>query len=181
MVYAATTSGDVYAFPAHPASERDPNPAWISRLHAGVRRDLAIDGEDLGVVTSDNRLVCIDRITGMVRWQGFAEPREQAGSSAQFGPKHAFYVCAGELRAFDRASGARAWAVPGATQFVCERGIRTLLAGPGGRLWSVETKSGKVLGTAVVEGWSFPARAKADSTLFAVSASGLVVGVELGW
>lgn len=181
MVYAVTETGDVHAFPAAPASERDPAPAWITRLHAGVRRDLAVDGEDLGVVTSDNRLACIDRITGALRWQAYANPREQAGSAAQFSSKHVYYVCGGELRAHDRATGARAWAVPGATQYVCERGGRTIVAGEGSRLWSVDTKTGKVLATGSAPGWTFPARPTPDTTVFAVSDRGMLVAVEFGW
>jgi outer membrane protein assembly factor BamB len=181
MVYAATTIGDVYAFPAFPASERDPQPAWVTRLHAGVRKNLVLDGDDLGVVTSDNRLVCIDRITGEVRWAKYANVGEEASSAAQFSSKHAFYVCGGELRAYDRATGAPAWRLAGARQFVCERGARTILTDGGSRLWAVDTKSGAVLAEGEAPGWTFPSRAKPDATLLAVSDQGLLVGVEHGW
>lgn len=181
MFYAATTRGDVYGFPTFPEHERDPEPAWKTPLNAGVHRDLVVLGDDLGVVTSDNRLVCLDRITGRLRWEAYAAPREQAASAAQFSAKHAFYVCGGELRAFDRATGSKAWAVKGASHFVCERGGRTIVASADGTLTAVDTATGKVLGSAKAPGWTFPARTVPDATVFAVSNRGTIVGIESGW
>jgi hypothetical protein len=181
IVYAASADGTVYGFPAAVATARDPEPAWSTGLHSQVTRDLVVDGDDLGVVTKNHRLVCMDRIGGNIRWEGYPNEGEKAESAAQFGPSHVFYVCGGELRAFNRATGNLDWAVKGATQFIAERGSRTLVSCPCGTVKSVDTKSGKVLSEKMLAGWWFPVRAKANTTLFAISNRGMLVSVEHGF
>lgn len=179
--YFATADGMLYAFPTYPATTRDPELGWMTDLHGAVTNDLAIDGADVAVVMNDGRLVCVDRITGGVRWEAYAGSREHAEGSASFSSTHAFYVCGGELRAFSRATGTKAWAVKGATAFVAERGGRVLVAGPNGSLISVDKKTGEVLGRADVRGWYFPPRIAADSTIYAISKTGALVAIESGF
>jgi hypothetical protein len=180
MIYAATEDGNVIGMPALPASSRDPEPAWMVDLHSGVHRQLTVAGEDVGVVTDDHRLMVLDRITGAHRWTAYPNAGDRAESGAQFSASHAFYRVSGELRAFDRASGQKAWAVRGASAFVAQRGSRTILANGDG-LVAVETKSGRVLGRKSMRGWRFPMRATPDATVVAISEQGMVVGVETGW
>ncbi len=181
VVYCATTGGSVLAFPASDASRREVDPAWTLSVHSQILRNMALDGGDLGIVTEDHRLMCVDRITGAIRWEAFRASGEKSEGSAQFSPSHAFYVCGGELRAYDRGTGALAWTAKGATRFVAERGMRTLLAGPGGKLVSVETKSGKVLGSKSLPGWSFPTRSAQNATVIGISDRGMLVSVETGF
>lgn len=180
--YFATTDGVVYAFPTYPASTADPEMGWMTNLHGSVTNDLAHEGEDLGIVTNDARLVVLDRITGGVRWEAFPESsRETATGSASFSSSLVFYRCGGELRAFDRTTGERVFAVPHGLSFVAERGGRVLVMADGGRLVSLDRKSGKVIGVADVRGWTFPPRVQPDATIYAVSTHGAVMAVELGW
>jgi outer membrane protein assembly factor BamB len=181
MFYVASGNGEVLGIPAFVATERDPEPAWIAPLRSRVTQRLTVSGEELGVVTDDNRLVCLDRITGTTRWEVYPNSGEKATAPAQFSPSLAFYVCGGEMRAFDRATGAKAWAAKGPSKFVAQRGARTILTDGRGTLWAVETKTGKVLGTKSMPGWNFPARAAADATVVAISSAGMVIAVETGW
>lgn len=181
IFYAASSDGVVYGFAAAVATTRDVEPAWTTNLHSQVTRDLIVDGGDLGIVTSNHRLVCMDRIGGNIRWEAYPNEGEKSEGVAQFGTHHVFYVCGGELRAYDRATGAHAWSVKGATQFVAERGSRTIVSCPCGTVKAIETKTGKVLAEKMLAGWSFPARSKANSTIFAVSNRGMIVSVEQGF
>lgn len=181
MLYAASSDGMLYGFPMYPATERNPEPAWTLNMRSGLHRNLCVSGDDLGVVTDDHRLVCLDRITGTVRWEKYPNAGEKAETSAQFSAKHGFYGIAGEFRAYDRATGEHAWSVKGATQFVAIRGERTILADGNGNLYSVETKSGKVLGMKSMPGWRFPVRHEVDATILAVSTAGMIVSVETGF
>lgn len=183
MFYAAAEDGTVYGFPMYVATARDYEPSWATSLRSGVRghRRLAVAGDDLAVVTDDHRLVMMDRITGNVRWEAYPNSGDRATSAAQLSAKHAFYAVAGELRAFDRASGARVWSVKGATRFVAERGARTLLTDADGNLIAVETKTGNVLGRKPMKGWRLPTRTTPDATVIAINNGGVVVAVETGW
>jgi outer membrane protein assembly factor BamB len=181
IVYACTTEGAVLAFPASVATTRDVEPLWTTSLHAQIVADPVLAGDDLGLITKDGRLVVLDRLGGSLRWEAYANPGERTSGDPQFGPSHAYYVCGGELRAFDRATGAQAWTLKGAVRFVAERGTRTLLEGEGGTLYSVETKTGKVLSKKSFPGWTFPTRAAKDATFLAISNRGMLVSVESGW
>ncbi len=179
--YFTTSDGMLYAFPTFPADAHQIDPGWITNLHSGVSYPLALDGADIAVVPSDGRLVCVDRITGAVRWEAYAGAHDRAEGGAQFSKNCVFYVCGGELRAFARDTGARLWAVPGATGVIAERGGRMLLSGEDGMLISVDAKTGKVLGHAGAPGWYFPPRTEPDQTLCAVSRDGEVFSVEVGF
>lgn len=179
--YYATSDGMLYAFPTYPATERTPEVGWTANLHGTVTNDLALDGGDLAVVLTDGRLVLVDRITGTVRWEAYANGSETAVGSATFSKSHVFYVCGGELRAFARDTGTKAWGVKGATAFIAERGGRMLLAGGKGEVISVDKKSGAILGRASVAGWTFPRRGTPDATIYAVSTRGELLSVESGF
>lgn len=181
IVYAATEDGTIHGIPMYVANKLDPEPAWTTSVHAGIHRNLAVAGEDLGVVTDDSRLVCLDRITGAQRWTAYPGPGEEAASAAQFSPSNAYYVCGGEMRAYDRATGMHRWSHKHATTFVAERGMRTILSDGKGTLFAVETASGKQLGWKSMPGWRFPARAAKDATVVGVSNTGMVVAVETGF
>jgi outer membrane protein assembly factor BamB len=146
-----------------------------------VTNDLVLEGDDIGVVTTDGRLVCVDRVTGKVRWEVYAGAGEKADGSASFSSKLAFYRCGGQLRAIARDTGVKAWAVDGARSYVAERGGRILLATGDGHLISVDKKTGAILGRADVRGWHFPARVAPDATIYAVSNRGAVMSVESGF
>jgi outer membrane protein assembly factor BamB len=181
MLYAASADGMLHGIPMYVATAREAEPAWSVNVRSGLHRALTVSGDDLGVVPDDHRLICIDRITGGTRWEVYPGSGEKASTSAQFSSKHAFYVCGGEFRAYDRATGAKAWSVKGPAQFVGERGKRTIVTDGKGTLWAVETATGKVLGTRSMPGWNFPARATPDATIVAVSNAGVIVAVEMGW
>jgi outer membrane protein assembly factor BamB len=179
--YFATTDGQLFAFPTYPATAASTDLGWSTDLHGAVTSDLAIEGADLGVVMTDGRLVCVDRVTGGVRWEAYAGSRERADGPAMFSAKLLMYRCGGELRAFARDTGAKAWAVKGATGFVAERGGRILLTGSGDRLISIDKRTGEVLGQADARGWTFPPRVVPDSTVYAISSYGAVMSVEVGF
>jgi outer membrane protein assembly factor BamB len=179
--YFATSDGMLYAFPTYSATQRDPEMGWMTNLHGAVTNDLALEGDDLGVVTTDGRLVCVDRVTGRVRWEVYANASENAEGSASFSSKLAFYRCGGQLRAIARDTGVKAWAVNGATAFVAERGGRILLAAGDRHLLSVDKKTGEVLARADVNGWYFPPRVAPDATIIAVSSRGQVMSIESGF
>lgn len=181
IVYAATEDGTIHGIPMYVANQRDPQPAWTTTVHGGIHRNVTVSDEDLGVVTDDGRMVCLDRITGAQRWTAYPNAGDEAASSAQFSPSHAFYVCGGEFRAYDRATGMKSWSHPRATRFVAERGSRTILADEVGNLYAVESASGKQLGWKAMPGWRFPVRAKKDATVVGVSTTGMVVAVETGF
>jgi len=179
--YFATTDGWVFAYPTYTSTAPSIEAGWTSNIHGSIREDLAVEGPDLGLVATDGRLICMDRVTGVVRWEAYADAKEHAEGAPMFSSKLLFYRCGGEYRAFARDTGAKVWAVKDATGFVAERGGRILLSGPGGRLISVDKKTGEVLGRASVGGWHFPTRVQPDSTIFAVSAYGAVTSVEFGY
>ncbi len=179
--YFGTTSGNVYAYPTYTATAAANDVGWSTNLHGGITSALACDGADLAVVMNDGRLVCLDRVTGKARWEAYAGGRESAEGPAMFSAKLVFYRCGGELRAFARDTGDKAWAVKGATGFIAERGGRMLLSGAGGELISVDKKTGEVLGRADGRGWTFPRRATPDSTIYAISTYGAVMAVEMGF
>jgi outer membrane protein assembly factor BamB len=179
--YFAASDGMLYAFPTYSATAATTDIGWSTNIHGAVLSDLAIDGPDLAVVATDGRLICLDRVTGSVRWEAYAGGRERTEGNAMFSAKLLMYRCGGELRAFARDTGAKVWAVKEATGFVAERGGRILLTGPGGRLISVDKKTGEVLGHAVATGWTFPACVTPDSTLYAVSMNGDIMSVETGF
>jgi hypothetical protein len=179
--YFATSDGVLYAFPTYPANTASADLGWATNLHGTVLNDIVVDGEDIGVVLQDGRLVVADRITGAVRWEAYAGSGEQAVGSASFSSKYAYYRCGGEFRAFDRVTGNKAWAVKGAVSFVAERGARILLAGSDGSLIAVDKKSGKELGRADARGWTFPARTTPDATIYGVSKYGTLVAIESGF
>ena len=179
--YFATSDGMLFAYPCYASTHHDPEMGWMTSLHGAVTNDLALEGDDLGVVTTDGRLVCVDRVTGKVRWEVYAGAGENAEGSASFSSKLAFYRCGGQLRAIARDTGVKAWAVDGATAFVAERGGRILLAAGKGYLLSVDKKTGAVLSRADVSGWYFPRRVAADATIYAVSSHGVVMSVEAGF
>ena len=179
--YFATSDGVLYAFPTYPATASSTDLGWTTNLHGVVLNDIVVEGNDIGVVLHDGRLVCADRITGVVRWEAYAGSGEQAVGSASFSSKYAFYRCGGELRAFARDTGDKAWAVKGGEAFVAERGGRILLTGHDGTLISVDKKTGKELGRMNAKGWTFPARITPDSTLYGVSTYGALVAIESGF
>lgn len=181
MFYAVTEEGRVYGFPTHAATARNPEPAWIVDLHSGVHRGLTLDGDAIGVVTDDSTFVCMDRITGGTRWEKYPNSGEEAGSGAQFSSKMAFYVCGGEFRAFDRATGAPAWAVKGPTRFIADRGARTIVGDDAGNVWALDAKTGNVIGAKSMPGWIVPTRSAPDATLVAISREGIIVAIETGW
>ena len=181
MFYAATETGLIYGIPTYPATARTTDPAWVMDLRSGVHRNMAVDGDLLGVVTDDATLVCLDRITGATRLEEYSKSGESAGSGAQFSSTMVFYACGGELRAFDRMTGAPAWAVKGPTRFIADRGARTIVGDDQGHLWAVDAKSGKVLGAKSMPGWTIPTRKAPDATLIAISRNGMIVGIETGW
>lgn len=179
--YYATSDGMLYAFPTYPSTERSPEIGWMTNLHGTVTNDLTLDGGDLAVVLTDGRLVLVDRVTGTVRWEAYANGSEVAVGSASFSKSHVFYVCGGELRAFTRDTGTKSWGVKGATAFIAERGGRMLLAGGKGELISVDKKTGAILGKANAGGWTFPRRGTPDATIYAVSTKGELLSVETGF
>lgn len=179
--YFATSDGMLYAFPTYPPTQRDPEMGWMTNLHGSVTNDLTLDGDDIGVVTSDGRLVCVDRVTGRVRWEVYANAGENAEGSASFSSKMAFYRCGGQLRAVARDTGVQAWAVDGATAFVAERGGRMLLSAGNRWMLCVDKKTGEILGKADVSGWHFPRRVAPDATIYAVSNRGAVMSIESGF
>jgi outer membrane protein assembly factor BamB len=179
--YFATSDGNLYAFPTFPATAANVDLGWTRNLHGIVRNDITVDGDDIGVVMEDGRLVCADRITGQTRWEAYATSTEQAVGSASFSSKYAFYRCGGELRAFARDTGNKAWAVKGAEGFIAERGGRLLLQGHDGELISVDKKTGKELGRANAKGWTFLPRTTPDSTIYGVSSNGALVAIESGY
>jgi hypothetical protein len=179
--YFVTEDGILYAFPPYLAGEHTVDVGWTRDLHGAVTSDLVVDGQDLGVVMTDGRLVCVDRVDGHVRWEAYAERSERAQGSAMFSSGLVFYNCGGQFRAFDRETGAKAWALPGAGQFIAERGGRLLVLAGGDMLLSVDKKTGAVLGHASVKGWQFPPRTSADSTIFAISRYGVIQAVEFGF
>lgn len=182
LIYAATSAGALVAYPANLASQPKPEPAWIGHAAAPVRRDLVVNGDDLGVVTSDGRLICMDRITGRPRWEAYPSSGELAGSSAQFSDTHVFYVCGGELRAFDRATGRKAWALEGATEYAATRGDRVIVRmGNGGLYMAVDAESGETVGMANLGDAHIVPQATVDATVYTVGAQGLIMAVESGF
>ena len=179
--YFATTDGSIYAFPTALASRSAPNPAWTAHAKADIYLDLAVDGDDLAVVTSDARLICFDRITGNVHWEAYPNHNENAGSPAQFSSKNVFYRVGGELRAYDRATGKMAWAVEGATAYLAERDDHMLLKGEGSTFYSVITATGEVIEEADMPGVTIPSSVAANGTVHVVTHDGLLVAVEYGW
>jgi outer membrane protein assembly factor BamB len=179
--YFATSDGVLYAFPTYPAGAATTDIGWTTNLHGVVLNDIVVEGNDIGVVMQDGRLVCADRITGAVRWEAYSTSSEQAVGSASFSSKYAFYRCGGELRAFARDTGNKVWSVKGAHSFVAERGGRMLLAGNDGTLISVDKKTGQELGRADAKGWTFPTRITPDSTVYGVSEHGTLVAIESGF
>jgi outer membrane protein assembly factor BamB len=179
--YFATTSGALFAYPTHLSSNRDPEIAWQSHAAAAVRLDLTVDGEDLGVVADDGRLICYDRITGNVRWEVSPDAGQRPQSSAQFSDTHAFYRRGGALYAFDRTNGAKKWSVEGGRRFVAQRGDRMLFTADGDMVVSVDTESGEVKGCAHLPHVWFPPQRKTDGTVTAITDTGLMVSVEFGW
>jgi len=179
--YFASSDGMLYAFPTYTATAATTEIGWSTDVHGAVLNDLAIEGPDIAVVTTDGRLICVDRVTGAVRWEAYAGGRERTEGPAMFSAKLLMYRCGGELRAFTRDTGAKVWAVKEATGFVAERGGRMLLSGSGGRLVSIDKNTGEVLGRATADGWTFPTMITPDSTLYAISAFGALVSVETGF
>jgi outer membrane protein assembly factor BamB len=179
--YFATTNGAIFAYPTYLASERDPEPAWQVNAAADVRYDLAVDENDLAVVTGDGRLICYDRITGNVRWEAYPTAGEHAQSAAQFSASLVFYRRGGALHAFDRASGVPRWSVKGGERFVAERDGRILVTASGSRLVAVDAKSGEVEGSAHMPHVIFPVQRTPNGTVVAITRSGLMVAVEYGW
>lgn len=181
MMYVASAAGVLYGVPTYAATARTTDPSWTVNLRSGVHKQITVAGDDLGVVTDDHRLMCLDRITGTIRWEVYPSSGEQASSGAQFSSKQAFFVCGGETRAYDRATGAMAWSAKGGWSFVAERGTRTIFADGKGTLAALDTATGKVLGTKSMPGWTFPARHTPDATIVGISNAGMVVSVETGW
>ena len=179
--YFATSDGVLYAFPTYSATDRTTDLGWSVNLNGSMTNDLTLDGDDIGVVMNDGRLMVVDRITGVVRWQAYADSKEHAEGSASFSKNFVFYRAGGELRAFKRDSGDKAWAVKDAVSFVAERGGRILLAGRSGSLISVDKKTGAILGRASAHGWTFPARQAPDATVYAISTNGALMSVESGF
>jgi outer membrane protein assembly factor BamB len=179
-LYFATANGAIFAYPTKLASEPRPEPAWSAHAYSPIRHNLVVDGDDLGVVTADGRLICYDRVTGNVRWEVYPDSGERAGSRAQFGPNHTFYVCGNELRAFDRETGRRAWSHREADRFLAQRGDRVLV-GNGKRIWALNATSGKVISCVNAPGVIIVPDSTADQTVYAVSPTGVIVAVELGW
>jgi outer membrane protein assembly factor BamB len=179
--YFAASDGMLYAFPTYSATAATTDIGWSTNIHGAVLSDLAIEGPDLAVVATDGRLICIDRVTGSVRWEAYAGGKERTEGPAIFSSKLLFYRCGGEFRAFARDTGAKVWAVKDATGFVAERGGRILLSGPGGRLISVDKKTGEVLGRTSAPGWTFPPMVTPDSTVYAISTNGALMSVETGF
>lgn len=179
--YFATTTGALFAYPTYAATERNPEPAWQTHAAADVRYDLTVDGDDLGVVAGDGRLVCYDRITGNVRWEAYPAAGEYPESAAQFSDAHAFYRRGGKLYAFDRATGAQLWSVPGARNYVAQRDGRVLLTADGDMVLSVDAASGEVKAKAHMPHVSLPAQRAKNGTVVVITDDGLMVAVEYGW
>ncbi len=180
-IYFATSKGGLYAYPTDPANSPAPDAAWFKHAHARVEHDLVVDGNDLGVVTSDARLLVMDRVTGQTRFEIFASSGEKAETAAQFSQDLVFYRCGGELRAYDRATGMLAWANAHCERFVAERGDRIILSGAGGSLCAIEKSTGKVLAEASLPGVRFPARRTPNATIYAVTDLGALVAIENGF
>src|SRR5262249_32592948 len=98
-----------------------------------------------------------------------------------FSKNHVFYRCGGELRAYTRDGGMKVWGVREATGFIAERGNRMLLSGPGDMVLSVDKNTGQILGRTHAGGWIFPPRSSPDTTIYAISRSGVVLSVEVGF
>lgn len=179
--YFATVRGAIYAYPTYLATERDPQPAWQAHAAAQVRLDLTVDGDDLGVVADDGRMICFDRITGNVRWEAYPDAGERPESSAQFSDTHAFYRRGGKLCAFDRASGAKLWSVEGGREFVARRGDRVIVTADDDMVLSVDATSGEVKASVHLPHVYLPAQRTTNGNVTAITGDGLLVSVELGW
>jgi len=180
-IYVGTTNGSVYAFPTAASNRPSPGTAWSMSVNSPVFFDLEVEGSDLGVVTSDARLVCIDRGTGTVRWKAHPNPRERAESGAQFSQSLAFYRVSGELRAFNRDSGESAWNLDGGRRFLAERDDFVLIGGDNGWIYQVDTKTGEVRAEEHLPGVTIPSRTAPNGTIVVVTNRGLMVGVEYGF
>ncbi len=180
-VYFGTTTGALVAYPADLASERDPEVAWATHAQSGIRFDLVVDGDDLGVVTEDGRLICYDRVTGNPRWEAYPDAGQYGESPAQFSSEMAFYRRAGALYAFDRATGAPKWKVPHATRYLAQRGNRVIVAADGGMVYSVDATTGEVGHRCRFPGVTILPQPQKDATVTAVTDRGLCVAVEFGW
>ncbi len=179
--YFATTNGAIFAYPTYAATERNPEPAWQGHAASPVRFDLTVDGDDLGVVTDDGRMICYDRITGNVRWEAYPAIGAHAESAPQFSDTLAFYRRGGKLWAFDRATGAPQWSVDEAESFVAQRGDRILLTAEEDMVVSVDAATGEVQARASMPHVIFPTQRVKDGTVTAITDTGMLVSVELGW
>ncbi len=180
-LYFATRSGLIEAYPTYLASERSPEPAWQSHAASGIRYDLTVAGDDLGVVTDDGRLICYDRVTGNARWEAYPPAGEYGESAAQFSESFAFFRRDGKLCAFNRETGAPLWSVAGGQSFIAQRGDTVLVMADKDWVIAVNAETGEEEARHQMPGTYFPAQMANDGTVTAITDDGLMVSVELGW
>jgi outer membrane protein assembly factor BamB len=179
--YFATTDGALYAYPTYAATERQPEAAWQAHVAADVRFDLVVDGDDLGVVSGDGRLICYDRITGNVRWEAYPDSGQWPESSAQFSENHVFYRRGGKLYAYDRETGAGLWSVEDGRSFIGVRDGRVLIAADGEMVLAIDAATGEVKGSVHMPHVWFPVQSATNGTIHAITDEGLIVAVEYGF
>jgi len=175
-LYFATDGGEVYALPTSGADGPPPDPLWVQKTHGAVTADLTVSGDDLFVASEDGFLYCMDRITGGVRWAAPHETPLGAAPVATAGSVYQFRT--GGLWCHDRATGAVRWKLRGAARLVVERDGKTLVAMTDGSLAQVDA-GGKVVATLGSGGYTYPTNT-ADGSLYAVSADGFVIKLEVG-
>jgi outer membrane protein assembly factor BamB len=176
VLYTATSLGEVFAFPAEPASSGAPEPHWSSLVHGRVLHPMVLDDDILFVGSERGDLWALDRITGSPVWVNYSG--EPILAKAWPAGDQVYFVNEAGLHALSRENGQLLWSHDGLARFLCRRGGTVFPMTSPGHVAAVDTTTGDVLRTAEFPPDTiFPANT-ADHIFYFLTVDGLVVAVD---
>ena len=184
VVYFATTAGSVYALNGDRSTPWSGLPNGAFQADRSVAADLAVDDYAVYVASTDSKLYALDRGTGKVRWQYFAQaplmdaPVVTADSVYQAVPGEGMVKLAKESGVVGIEYREPLWTAKGVTQVVAFGGGNVYGVGSGGRIVAIDDATGEVKFASESGGFDDFAYDDAGATIYAATRAGRIVAVR---
>ncbi len=176
VLYVATASGAVFAFPAEPAASSAPEPHWSSMVHGRIEHQPVLDDDLLLVSSERGDLWALDRITGGPVWVNYSGERVLA--KAWPAGDQVYFVNEAGYHALSREDGRLLWSYGGPARFLCRRGDTVYPMTSPGQIAAMDTASGDVLRTVEFPEDTIFIGNTTDHIFYFLTPDGLVVAVD---
>ena len=177
-IYAGDDTGTVTAITA------DRKPAWGDTFHTNgpIRADLSVDQYALYVPSTDGSLYVLDRNTGRLKWQYFAQvplyrPAVVGENSVFLPVPNTGVVCLSKTQG-DTVSRKPLWTVADAQDILSQDAQNVYLLGRNGYLLAVDKQTGKEKFRSKFNNLTRFAQNDKGARIFAADAGGRVVAID---